>query len=218
MLEATPGADAPRQRRRRQRRDGQPHFKPDVAAQLDAVAGCPEMQVPQGHLARAVRAWVARLDTSAVEARYSSLGRHGYAPKRVLAVWVYASLVGLHHASKLARALKTDAALRLLSGGHALSEGVLKRFRQREGALLLGALQQTVRLAHEAGLVDVKALAADSVRLRAHASTKAVRTRLRSQKRLEELAAQDTAALSPEGRLQHAQKVQSRTGRDGYRH
>ena len=62
--------------------------------------------MPAKHLARVVWAIVAELDVSAAEARYSSLGRHGYAPRHLLAVWVYASMVGMHYASVLARALK----------------------------------------------------------------------------------------------------------------
>lgn len=211
MLELTPVSEAKCPGRRRRRRDPVPRFKPDTAAQLDAVAGCPELQVAEGHLARRVRTWVERLDTSAVEARYSSLGRHGYRPRQVLAVWVYASLIGLHYATEVARAMRTDAALRLLSGGHAYSEGVLKRFRQSQGALFQDALEQTVRLAGQAGLLDEEDLAVDSVRLRAHGSTRQVRTLLRSQQRLEELARQDVESLEPEARRVHAAKVHKHT-------
>lgn len=210
MLELTPGPGEKKKRRER-RRDAIPRFKPDKAAQLDAVEGCPEVQVPKGHLARQVRAWVEKLDTTALETKYSSLGRHGYAPKRVLAVWVYASLVGLHQASKLERALRTDMALRLLSGGHAMSAGVLKRFRQHQGDLFQAALEQTVHLAREQGLVDERDVAVDSVRLRAHASTKQVRTLKRSRERLEELAAQDTTALQEAKRQEHQAKVAKHT-------
>ncbi|WP_227027878.1 IS1182 family transposase [Corallococcus soli] len=197
--------------RRTRRRDPVARFKPDKAAQLDAVAGCPELQVPAGHLCRDVGRWVERLDTSRVEAGYSSLGRHGYHPKRVLAVWVYASLIGLHYATEVARAMRTDAAFRLLSGGHAYSEGVLKRFRQQQEALFQDALEQTVRLAGHAGLLDAQDLAVDSVRLRAHGSTKQVRTLHRSKERLEELARQDVDALEPQARQVHAAKVHKHT-------
>ena len=77
--------------------------------------GCPALQVPADHLSRTVWQVVERFEMSKVEERYSSLGRHGYAPRRVLAVWLYASLIGIHHATKVAKALQTDAAMRLLS-------------------------------------------------------------------------------------------------------
>jgi hypothetical protein len=50
-------------------------------------------------------------------------------------------------------------------------------------------------------------LAADSMRLRAHASTKAVRTLVRSKRRLSELAAVDEQALGEAEREQHRAKV-----------
>jgi transposase len=193
--------------RRRIRRDPQPRFKQDCSAQLDAVAGCPAAVVPPGHLAWTVRSQIERLDLSALEAGYSSLGRHGYHPRQVLGVWVYASLVGMHHSTKVARALKTDNALRLLSGGHAISEGKLRRFRRENRAFFEDAIAQTAALAHRDGWLDTDALAVDSMRLRAHASTKAVRTLKRSTERLAELAAVDVTTLDDAARAKHEDKL-----------
>lgn len=193
--------------RRRQRRDPDPHFKADTSHQLDAILGCPAESVPKDHIAWAVLEVVEQLDTSAVEAGYSSLGRHGYHPKSTLAVWVYASLIGLHHSTKVARALGTDAAMRLVARGGKHSGATLRRFRQGNAALFAAAIDATVRLAHERGLLDPKDLAIDSVRLRAHASTKAVRTRERSTKRLRELEGIDRRDLPKAERKEHAAKL-----------
>jgi transposase len=194
--------------RRRTRRDPKPRFKKSITNQLDAVLGCPSLQVPADHLAWAVQRIVERFDLSSVEAKYSSLGRHGYAPRSVLAVWVYASLIGLHHATKVAKALKTDAALRLLSGGHSISRSKLNEFRQQQGELFEALIAQTVSMAKADGLLPLDDLAADSMRLRAHASTKSVRTLTRSKKRLEELTAVDEAALSEAERAKHREKLE----------
>lgn len=193
--------------RRRTRRDPKPHFKPDVTAQLDAVAGCPRLQVAEDHLVRTVIEFVGNLDYGTVEAKYSSLGRHGYHPRHVLAVLVYGSLIGLHHSTKLAAALKTDAALRLASGGHAISEGKLREFRRNNRELFEQAIAATLSQAREAGLLPIDELAVDSMRLRANASTKAVRTVVRSTKRLEELSKADLSRLSDEERASHEAKV-----------
>jgi transposase len=83
---------------------------------MDSIQGCPEVQVPAGHLARAVRRIVESFDTSLLEENYSSLGRHGFHPRQVLAVWLYGSMIGVHESTKLGAAMETDAALRLLSG------------------------------------------------------------------------------------------------------
>jgi transposase len=205
-MSCPPPAKQPTQRRRVPR-DPTARFKQDDAAVLAAA----EVLVPPEHLARKVLNLMKRVDVSQVEAQYSALGRRGYEPRSLLALWVYASLLGLHHATKLARALVTDTALRLLSGGHAISRSVLNRFRMKHGALFSSALEQTVKWAVEEGLVDAQALAVDSVRLRAHASADQVRILKQSQQRLEQLAQVDTSALSEPERARHQQKVAKHT-------
>jgi transposase len=205
MLSAEPPVEPPV--RRRMRRDPKPHFKPDVSRQLDAVQGCPELQVPGDHLARAVRQIVENFDTSLLEAGYSSLGRHGFHPRQVLAVWIYGSLIGLHESTKLGNAMKTDAALRLLAGGHVISAGTLRRFRGRNSVFFEAAIAQTVRLAHDLGLLHTDELGVDSVRVRAHASTSQARTLARSRKRLAELLATALDKLSDEERERHEAKI-----------
>lgn len=201
------GEEVPRAAKRRRRRDDRPRFKRDVSRQLDGVAGCPELLVEAGHLARGVGDVVLLLDLSEIESRYSSLGRHGYRPRHVLAVLIYASLIGIHHSTKMALMLRTDAAFRLLSGGHAISAPTLRRFRQRNAGFFRKALEQTVAMAHELGLISKQEIAVDSMRLRAYASTKAVRTLVRSKARLAELALIDTARLSAEDLFLHEAKV-----------
>lgn len=194
--------------RRRKVRDPKPRFRAARTAQLDAVQGCAELALPAGHLARQVREWVARLDVSAVEARYSSLGTRGFRPASTLGVWVYASLVGVHASTALARRMATDMALRWLGDGYAMSAGHLRKFRRENRALFQSALQQTVTLAVGEGLLEPEELAVDSVRLRAEASSSQVRTVERSQKRLKELGAVDVEALATDGaREAHARKV-----------
>lgn len=193
--------------RRRTSRDPKPHFKQERGNQLDGVRGCPALVLPPDHPAREVQRIVSGFDLSKLEAGYSSLGRHGYHPRNVLAVWLFASQMGIHHATKVARACETDAALLFLSGGHAISAGTLKRFRQQNRALFSDLLVETVRIAHAAGLITPSEVATDSMRLRAHASTHSVRTVKRSRERLEELAAVDMSTLSPEQLARHEGKL-----------
>jgi len=194
--------------RRRTRRDPHPRFKVETVNQLDAVRGCPEMMVEEKHSARQVKDLVAKLDLSEIEKGYSSLGRRGYHPRSLLAVWVYASWLGIHHASKVAVRLKTDIAFQFLSGGHAYSPATLKRFRAANSEFFEKAIAETVRIATGLGFLDSKALAVDSVRIRAHASLSAVRTVSRSQERLEELEKADVTSLSEKERVTHHEKVQ----------
>jgi transposase len=156
--------------------------------------------VPDDHLARRVKAVVEQFDLSTLEEQYSSLGRHGYRPSNVMAVWIYASLIGWHQSTKLAKAMVTDAALRLLSGGYALSAPTLRRFRQKGAALFTQAIERCVFLAFHEGWLKPEELAVDSMRLRAEASFKAVRTLERSKQRVEELSKAKQSATSDEER------------------
>lgn len=205
MLALTAGASVPR---RRTPRDPKPRFKRDLSTQFDFVRGCPAAQVRNGHLARGVALALERFDTSELEARYSALGRHGYHPRAILAVWVYASLIGLHHSTKVARALETDAAFRLLSGGHAISGPTLRRFRNQNSEFIARAFEASVGFGIAEGLTDLQDLAIDSVRLRAHASIGAVRTVKRSTRRLAELAKVDTERLTGDELQKHADKIE----------
>lgn len=199
-------AEQPR-KRRRVPRDPTARFKADDAQGLAAAATL----VPPEHLSRQVLKLMERVELSQVEAQYSALGQRGYRPRGLLSVWVYASLVGLHHATKLARALVTDTALRLLTGGHAISRPVLNRFRMQHAALFHSVLEETVKWALEQGLVDAQALAVDSVRLRAHASPDQVRILKQSQQRLKQLAEVDTSTLSEPEQAKYQQKVAKHT-------
>jgi Transposase DDE domain len=204
--------DSTRTPRRRSRRDPKPRFKVDRRRQLDGIRGCPELLLDGAHPARDIQRFVAGLDLSALEAEYSSLGRHGHAPRGVLAVWLYASQIGLHHATKVARACATDVAMLFLSGGHAIAAGTLKRFRQQRRNFLQTLLTETVRQAHAAGLVLVEELATDSMRLRAHASPAEAGTVKRSRARLAELEAVDRISLSPAKQIIHDKKLAKHLG------
>lgn len=179
----------------------------DRVDQYDLQQGCLEQKVPAEHEARRVRAAVGRLDISATERKYSSLGTRGYPPRNSLAVWVYASQLGIHSSTALAARMQTDAALQWLGGGHEMSEGHLRRFRRANLELFQEALKQTVRLAQEDGLLNLKELAVDSLRLRAEASSSQVRTRKRSKQRLAELEAVEVTTLTAEARATHEAKV-----------
>ena len=184
-----------------------PRFKPDVSDQLDPILGCPELALPESHLARVLKRQLEELSFVSVEEKYSSLGQLGYHPRHLFGALVYGSLVGIHHSTKLAHALLSDFALRYVAGGHAISEGRLRAFRRENVELFRELLQQMVKLAHEKKLIAPKQLAVDSVRLRAHASTKAARTLKRSKKRLVELAKVAVEALPAEDREEHHAKV-----------
>jgi transposase len=184
-------------------------FHGEEVNQLDPIQGCPELMVPEDHPARTIIRWVERLDLTPFRARLKPLGRTPIDPKFRLRVWLYGSLIGIHHASKLAELAETDAALRLLAGGHGVSPSRLKEFRSDNGPALSDALRQLLRYGIEAGLVDPRALAVDSMRLRARASGDSISTKSRSSRRLKELKVADGGDLAPEVQAEHQAKVEA---------
>ena len=151
--------------------------------------GCPAVEdlVSSDHLARRVAELVSRVDCGELQHASPPKRRPPYHPHWMLGVWTYASMIGLHHATEVERASKTDAALRWLAGRRPPSSATLKRFRANHGELFAAANEQVLKLAAKAGLLDHSELAVDSLRLRADASTMAVRTVTRSTARIEEL-------------------------------
>jgi hypothetical protein len=87
----------------------------------------------------------------------------------------------------------TDATLRWLAGGYAVSAPTLKRFRQKGFELFALANEQVLRKAHELSALDCSELAVDSLRVRADTSTAPVRTSARSERRLAELKKHDVS-------------------------
>lgn len=161
-------------------------------------------------MARVVLAVLDAMDWFEAESRYSSIGRPGYRPRWLVGALVLGSLRGLHESTKLASALRTDVALRLVSGGHAISAGRLRAFRQKHLVLFADCIEQTVRIAHERGLLGedvLRQLSVDSMRLRADASSSTVRTLDHATKRVRELEATDVSTLTPEARQAHDEKL-----------
>jgi transposase len=188
-------------------KDPEPRFKVDMSNMLDPVLGCPEQAIPASHLSRAVKTFLSGLDFSAIESKYSSQGRHGYHPRHVLGALLYGSLIGVHTSTRLAETLRWDLGARLVAGGHAISAGPLRAFKRTNGGFFRGLQKQLLHIANERGLLALDQLAVDSVRLRADASVKAVRTLKRSKQRLRELGEVDTSKLAEEDLEAHVAKV-----------
>ncbi len=209
-MPALPATCAP-VRGRRRRLDPEPRFISPCPVEVRGPWEGAMAAIPQDHLAWKVFKLLEGFDASAAAAGYSSLGKRGYRPEWLLRTWVYASLIGLHHSTQIARAFQSDAAFRLLSTGYVFSESVLRKFRAKNLALFERAVVWTVELALKHGWADPKDLSVDSLRVQANASPKAVRTVERSTRRLKELAEVSTLELSEEQRTRHEAKVAKHT-------
>jgi transposase len=138
-----------------------------------------ESLLPAGHRARLVWAWVERADLSAIYAGIRAVeggsGRSAIAPEILFALWLYAILEGVGSARALARLTQEHDAYRWICGGVSVNHHSLSDFRTAHGEALDGLLTESVALLLAEGVVSLKRVAQDGVRVRASAGAASFR-------------------------------------------
>jgi len=132
-----------------------------------------EGALPADHRVRLIWATVEALDLGPFEAeilaRGSAPGRPAIDPKILLTVWLYAVSEGVGSARHLARLCTRDDAYRWICGGVAPSYHTLSDFRVAHGAKLDALLTQVLAALLSAGIVRLRRVAQDGMRVRAQA-------------------------------------------------
>jgi transposase len=183
-----------------------PRSPGQAAAEFQAdevAAGIPRLRVPQRnqvemhwasldelleaeHPARMVWAAVCGLNLSRwlqqIKAVEGNVGRDATDPRLSLAVWVYATLEGVGSARAVARLCEKHLAYRWLCGGVSVNHHLLSDFRSQNLAAWDELLTQIVGSLMAEGLVTLKRVAQDGMRVRAHAG----KSSFRRKKTLEE--------------------------------
>jgi transposase len=134
----------------------------------------PREWLPDGHLAHFVSDTIDALDLAPFLEKYAERedgrGQLAYHPALMLKVLVYAYCVGLFSSRKIAAATLEHVALRYLSAGLQPSHRTIARFRLENLGRFQALFVEVVRIAREAGLVSMGALAVDGSKLKASAS------------------------------------------------
>ncbi len=129
--------------------------------------------LPEDHQARAIWAFLERLDLSAFYASIRSVeggaGRPASDPQVLLALWVYATVEGVGSARKLERLCQEHDAYRWLCGGVPVDYHLLSDFRREHQEALNDLLTQIVATLMAQELVTLKEVAQDGLRVRANA-------------------------------------------------
>lgn len=137
--------------------------------------------IPQDHPARAVWAFLARLDLSgfyvSIKAVADRPGRPATDPQVLLALWVFATVQGVGKARELARLCEQHDAYRWIRGGVPVDYHLLADFRVAHQDALNALLTQIVAAMMAEGLVDLEEVAQDGVRIRASAGASSFRGR-----------------------------------------
>ncbi len=152
----------------------------------------------EGHRARLVWAYVERQDLSrfyaGIKVKEGGVGRAAIAPEILLGLWLYATLDGVGSAREVARLTQAHDAYRWLCGGVQVNYHTVSDFRKDHGEALDDLLSVSVASLMAAGVVKLKQVAQDGMRVRASAGAGSFR-------RKEKLAAYLEAARAEVARL-----------------
>lgn len=205
--------------------------------------------LPEGHRARLVWGYVERQDLSAmyvpIKAREGGAGRPTIAPEILFALWLYATLDGVGSGREVARLTQEHDAYRWICGGVQVNYHTVCDFRVDHGQALDELLSANVAGLMAAGVVKLKAVAQDGMRVRASAGAGSFRREEKLKGYLEEAkrevarlkrdleadpgarsrrqaAARERAAREREARIERAlarlpelAEIKQRQGKDG---
>ena len=147
-------------------------FRPCAPDQSLLFPPSPREWLPEGHLAYFIADTVAVLDLQAFYGPYEGDGRRNqpFEPQMMVTVLLYAYATGTFSSRRIARKLEEDVAYRVLAAGNFPAHRTIAEFRQQHLAAFHALFVQVVRIAREAGVVQLGTLAIDGTKVKANAS------------------------------------------------
>jgi len=148
--------------------------------------------LPEGHLAYFISDTVDQLDLKHFVERYSKRGEGNqpYSPAMMVKVLLYGYATGVFSSRQIELKLHEDVAFRVLGADNFPSYRTIARFRQAHGVALSEVFTQVVKIAQEAGLVKLWAVAIDGSKVKANASKHKAMSYAHMKKREAELQAE----------------------------
>jgi transposase len=163
--------------------DATPRVLRPNRAQLELRPTDLESLLPEDHRARAVWEFVEGLDLSPLYERIRSVeghaGRPAIDPAILMGLWLYATVEGVGSARALARLCEQHDAYRWICGGVSVNAHTLSDFRVAHEKVLDELLTKSVARLMDAGLVTLRRVAQDGMRVRASAGAASFRRRKR---------------------------------------
>ena len=158
---------------------GKPRLREANRKQVAFQAFDLEQLIPPEHPARTLWAAVERLDLSrfhrAIAAREGRAGRDATDPKILVCLWLFATAEGIGSARELDRMCKEHVAYRWICGGVTVNYHLLAEFRVGHTDALDALLVDILGRLFEAGLVTLRRVAHDGMRVRAAAGASSFR-------------------------------------------
>ena len=150
-----------------------------VRDQMEWVPQRLDELLPEDHQARAIWAFLERLDLSAfsalIKAATDRPGRSATDPRVLLALWLFATADGIGSARKLAKLCEEHHAYRWIRGGVPVNYHLLSDFRVAHREALDDLMTQIIASMMEEGLVTLYRVAQDGMRVRASAGAASYR-------------------------------------------
>jgi transposase len=162
-----------------------PPAKPRVQrAQRDQMEWLPmalDDLIPREHEARSVWEFVGKMNLLPLYERIAAVegrpGRDPIDPKILMALWLYATIDGIGSARKLDELCRHHHVYRWVCGGVSVNYHTLADFRTQHVELLNQLLTDSVASLLSAGLIELKRVAQDGMRVRASAGSSSFRRR-----------------------------------------
>lgn len=126
--------------------------------------------LPPDHLARFVVETVAKLDLSALYARYGTRGGTAYAPEILLSLLLYGYATGVFSSRKIERATYESIPFRFIAGDLHPDHDTLAHFRQTFLPEIKELFVQVLLLAQQAGVLKLGTISLDGSKVHADAS------------------------------------------------
>lgn len=179
-----------------------------------------EKLIDTDHPARGIWAMVSRLDLSEIEEKIKAVeGRAGQStldPRLLMALWIYAYSEGIGSARELSRMCEYEPGCQWLTGMQQVNHHTLSDFRVDHKDNLDGIFVQVLGLLSAEGFVEMKRIAHDGTKIKAHAASSSFRRedRIREHLDLARRHVQAVASSDSEQLCQRAIQARNRASHD----
>jgi len=156
-----------------------PRLRRPERTQGEMLVASLDQLLPPDHVVRIVWDFVSGVDVTPlltqIKAVPGHVGRDATDPRLLLALWLYATIDGVGSAHALDRLCHEHLAYQWLCGGVSLNHHTLSDFRSQNTAFLDRLLTDSVATLLQEGLVELKRVAQDGMRVRARAGASSFR-------------------------------------------
>jgi transposase len=146
------------------------HFKPLDRETLFLLPPSVQDWLPEGHLARFIAEIVAKLDLSALRAKYAGRGHEAYQPEMMVALLFYGYATGTFSSRKLERATYDSVAFRFLAANQHPEHDTIATFRRRFLSEVQACFREILLIAAESGMLKIGRVSLDGTKVKANAS------------------------------------------------